>query len=50
MRTRTISGSVYKETYNLVEKRLKELGLKDKATYVRYLVSNDLGINGIDEV
>ena len=45
MRTRSISGSVYLETYELVEKRVKELGLKDKSSYVRYLISNDLKID-----
>ena len=47
MRTRTISGSVYLETYELVEKRVRELGLTDKASYVRYLISNDLGIDRV---
>ena len=47
MRTRMISGSVYLETYDLVEKRVKELGLKDKASYVRYLISKDLGIDRV---
>lgn len=45
MRTRTISGAVYLETYNLVEKRVKELELKDKASYIRYLLSKDLNID-----
>ena len=47
MRTRVISGSVYLETYVLIEKRVKELGLKDKASYVRYLIKEDLGVDEV---
>lgn len=45
MRTRIISGRVDLETYNLVEKRVKELELKDKTSYIRYLLSKDLNID-----
>ena len=45
MRTRTLSGSIYKETDLKISRRVKELKLKDKSEYVRYLLSKDLGVD-----
>lgn len=42
MRTRTLSGSIYKETDSKIDCRIKELGLKSRSEYVRYLLSLDL--------
>ena len=43
MRTRVISASIYKETDLKINRRVKELGLKNKTEYVRWLLRNDLG-------
>lgn len=43
MRTRVISAYIYKDTYLKIDKRVKELGLKNKSEYLRWLLRNDLG-------
>ena len=43
MRTRTLSASIYKETDLKINRRVKELGLKDRSEYLRYLLRKDLG-------
>lgn len=43
MRTRTLSGSIYKETDLEINHRIKELGLNSRSEYVRYLLRQDLG-------
>ena len=43
MRTRVISASIFKDTDLKINRRVKELGLKNKTEYVRWLLRNDLG-------
>lgn len=43
MRTRVISAYIYKDTDLRINRRVKELGLKNKSEYLRWLLRNDLG-------
>lgn len=43
MRTRVISANIYKDTDLKINRRVKELGLKNKSEYIRWLLRQDLG-------
>ena len=43
MRTRVISAYIYKDMDLRINRRVKELGLKNKSEYLRWLLRNDLG-------
>lgn len=43
MRTRVVSAYIYKDTDLKINQRVKELGLKNKSEYLRYLLRKDLG-------
>ena len=43
MRTRVVSAYIYKNTDLRINKRVKELGLKNKSEYLRWLLRQDLG-------
>ena len=44
MRTRVISANIYKDTDLMINKRVKELGLKNRSEYLRMLLRQDLGV------
>lgn len=43
MRTRVISAYIYKDTDLKINRRVKELRLKNKSEYIRWLLRQDLG-------